>query len=97
MNPDSSTFLRDDLGQGTYTLPHFIGLWALDDVKYVKGLEEHIAQSKYCVWAGILIIVTVFYIAYQNEVAESVSVPASMVTEAPLGSENLGKCLDLKN
>lgn len=34
----------------------------------------------------ILIIVTTFYIVYQNEVAESVSILASMVTEAPPGS-----------
>lgn len=37
--------------------------------------------------------VTIFYV-YQNEVAESVSISALVLIEAPPGSENLGGCQD---
>ena len=72
-------------------------LWASNDSKYIKSLEEHEAHSKYYVLVLILIDDpnNCCYILHISKWSGRVSfILASIVIEAPPGSEILGKYWD---
>ena len=87
LSPGSAAFLPCGRGQGVSA--HSASFCRV--VGSIPWLGR--ACSKCYVLAVILMFVAIFYV-YHNEVPESVSISALVLTEAPPGSENLGGCQD---